>query len=74
MKNEILEKENNIDKPIHYNNKIDPRDYITANNLDFNEGNIIKYISRYKQKNGLEDLLKAQNYLNYLIKINQPSK
>ena len=60
-------------KPIHYNNKIEPRDYITANNLDFNEGNIIKYISRYKQKNGLEDLLKAQNYLNYLIKINQPS-
>ncbi len=63
----------NNPKPKHYNNKIEPRDYITANNLDFNEGNIIKYISRYKQKNGLEDLLKAQNYLNYLIKINQPN-
>jgi len=74
LKNKIeLKKQNNNDKPMHYNNKIEPRDYITANNLDFNEGNIIKYISRYKQKNGLEDLLKAQNYLNYLIKINQPN-
>jgi len=54
-------------KPKHYNNKIEPRDYITQNKLDFNEGNIIKYITRYKEKNGLEDLKKAQNYLNYLI-------
>lgn len=56
-----------MEKPKHYNIKIDPRDYITVNNLDFNEGNIIKYISRYKEKNGLGDLLKAKNYLNYLI-------
>jgi len=56
-------------KPKHYNNKIEPRDYITQNKLDFNEGNIIKYITRYKQKNGLEDLKKAQDYLNYLISL-----
>ncbi len=57
----------NNPKPKHYNIKIEPRDYITKNKLDFNEGNIIKYITRYKQKNGLEDLKKAQDYLNYLI-------
>ena len=56
-------------KPKHYNIKIEPRDYITQNKLDFNEGNIIKYITRYKQKNGLEDLKKAQDYLNYLISL-----
>ena len=57
--------------PNHYNTSIEPRDYITANNLDFNEGNIIKYVSRWKQKNGLEDLIKAKNYLDYLIDMNK---
>ena len=36
--------------------------------LDFCEGNIIKYIVRYKYKNGLEDLYKARKYLDLLIK------
>jgi len=60
-----------MEKPTHYDSKIDPRDYITANKLDFNEGNIIKYVTRYKQKNGLEDLLKAKDYLEYLIILNK---
>lgn len=47
---------------------IQPITYITANNMDFLEGNIIKYVSRYKRKNGLEDLAKARDYLNRLIK------
>jgi len=55
-------------KPKHYKLKIDPREYITKNKLDFNEGNIIKYVTRYKSKNGLEDLLKAKDYLEYIIK------
>ena len=58
-------------KPKHYKSKIDPRTYITINKLDFNEGNIIKYISRWRKKNGLEDLLKARDYLNYLINENK---
>jgi len=54
--------------PVHYNiYKIQPRDFITANNIGYNEGCILKYIVRYKYKNGLEDLKKAQNYINYLI-------
>ena len=46
---------------------IQPIDFIVANNMDFLEGNIIKYIARYKNKNGLEDLAKARHYLDMLI-------
>ena len=61
--------------PKHYNQlKIQPRDYITANKLDYNEGNVVKYVSRWRSKNGLEDLLKAKNYLDYLIKTEQAKK
>lgn len=58
---------NNV-HPTHYTNKgIQPIDYIEANKLDFNEGNVIKYVTRYKDKNGLEDLKKAKFYLERLI-------
>ena len=57
-----------IFKPDHYNkSEIDPLDYILANKLDFVEGNIIKYITRYKHKDGIKDLIKAQDYLTKLI-------
>jgi len=57
----------NAIKPKHYQSKIEPIDFILANNLNFIEGNIIKYVIRYKKKNGLEDLLKAKDYLEKLI-------
>ena len=61
-------KEDLINHPKHYvQGQIEPIDFINANNLDYLEGNIIKYVSRYKFKNGLEDLLKAQFYINMLI-------
>ena len=53
--------------PQHYNKKIQPLDYIEANGLDFAEGNVIKYVTRYKEKGGLDDLLKAKDYLQTLI-------
>ena len=59
----------NITRPKHYQSTIEPIDFIVANNLNFIEGNIVKYIARYKQKNGLEDLLKAQEYLKLLIEL-----
>jgi hypothetical protein len=46
---------------------IEPVTYILSNELGFCEGNIIKYVSRYKQKNGLQDLIKARRYLDILI-------
>lgn len=47
---------------------IQPTEYIVKNRLNFVEGNIIKYVTRYKDKNGLEDLYKAKHYLDILIR------
>jgi len=60
-------------KPKHYDLKISPLEYITANEGEFSWciANVIKYISRYKRKNGIEDLLKAKYYLEYQIKLEQ---
>ena len=69
------EKEDMINHPKHYvKGDIEPIDFINANNLDYLEGNIIKYVSRYKFKNGLEDLLKAQFYINMIIEREQDAK
>ena len=51
----------------HYKKGIQPWQYVEANQLDFFEGNVVKYVTRSRQKNGLEDLLKAQHYIEYLI-------
>jgi hypothetical protein len=52
----------------HYTQwKIQPITFITANKLNFCQGNVIKYVMRYKEKNGLEDLKKAKVYIDYLI-------
>lgn len=53
-----------INHPKHYTSgSIQPIDFIEANNLNFNEGNVVKYVTRHKYKNGLEDLKKAKFYL-----------
>ena len=50
--------------PKHYRQGgIQPIDFIEANNLGFNAGNVIKYVTRAKFKNGAEDIRKAQWYL-----------
>jgi len=54
--------------PSYYKKGIETTDYIQAHELGFVEGNIIKYVTRHKHKNGLEDLLKAEWYVNRLIK------
>ena len=52
----------------HYKNMaIQPIQFITANNLGFCEGNIIKYLCRWRSKGGVEDLKKARHYLDLLI-------
>ena len=62
-------------RPSHYKGKsIEPVEYIHANNLDFCEGNIIKYITRWKEKNGLEDLLKVKEYVDIIIRLNKLDK
>lgn len=52
----------------HYHKRtIQPIEFILANELDFCEGNVVKYVTRWKDKNGLEDLEKARHYLEFLI-------
>jgi hypothetical protein len=61
------EEEQNMDaisKPIHYNySTVQPIDAIEAWKLNFRLSNVIKYVARHRQKNGLEDLKKALWYL-----------
>lgn len=52
----------------HYKDmKIQPFEYIHANGIGFAEGCIIKYVSRWRAKNGVEDLKKARHFLDLLI-------
>tara|TARA_R100000329_G_scaffold147197_1_gene134564 strand:- start:120 stop:359 length:240 start_codon:yes stop_codon:yes gene_type:complete len=54
-------------KPIHYDFTIEPFDYIHDNDMGFAEGNVVKYITRWKYKDGLQDLYKAKRYIEMLI-------
>ncbi len=53
---------------------IQPWDFIAANNLGYFEGNVIKYVVRWKEKGGITDLNKALHYLQKLIEINSQSQ
>lgn len=54
----------------HYKDlKIQPIEYIHANGLDYFEGNVIKYITRHRNKNGKQDLEKAKHYIDLLIEL-----
>ena len=54
----------------HYKSlPIQPVDFCQKNQLNYCESNIIKYVTRHKTKNGIEDLLKAKHYINLLIEI-----
>ena len=47
----------------HYKNgKIQPIEYSERNNLSMCQGNIVKYITRHKEKNGVDDLAKVVHY------------
>jgi len=52
----------------HYKDcAIQPVDYIVKNNLDFLEGNVVKYITRHKTKNGIEDIRKVIHYAELIL-------
>jgi hypothetical protein len=77
-----MERNDNVNHPAHYQSEsgLETIDIIKActENLGGFEayvtGNIVKYISRWKKKNGLEDLKKARWYLNHLIEILEKKK
>ena len=56
-----------VNHPDHYTRGMETSEYIISWGMDFLEGNVVKYVTRYKFKHGIEDLLKAQWYLNRLI-------
>ena len=62
-----------LDKQVggsHYKDfDIQPLEFITKNKLSYIQGNIIKYVTRYKDKNGVEDLQKAKHYIDLLIEL-----
>lgn len=54
----------------HYKKlKIQPVQYIYANNIPYLEGNVIKYITRWRDKGGIADLEKAKHYIDLLIEL-----
>ncbi len=62
-----------VNKPPHYNQGgMEAIDYIKQQlgegNVDYCEGNVLKYLHRWRYKNGLQDLQKAQWYLNKMVK------
>ncbi len=68
---EIADYVDGID-PEHYNKwKIEPIKFIMQNQLDFCEGNVVKYVMRWRDKNGIADLKKARQYIDFLIKYEQ---
>jgi hypothetical protein len=48
---------------------IQPLEFIHANSIPFAEGSIIKYVSRWRVKNGIADLEKARHFLDLLIEL-----
>nr|DAY02106.1 MAG TPA: nucelotide kinase [Caudoviricetes sp.] len=55
---------------VHYKSKaIQPVEYIHANGIGYFEGNVIKYVTRWRDKNGVQDLEKAIHYLKLLIEL-----
>ena len=56
--------------PTHYQGTIQPIDLINAQDLNFNLGNVVKYVCRAGKKQGeniLSDLEKAKDYINFEI-------
>lgn len=58
----------------HYKMPIQPIEFILKNSLGYIEGNIIKYVCRYKNKGGVEDLEKSKHYLEMLIESLTPKE
>lgn len=53
---------------------IQPVEYIVKNDLGFIEGNVVKYVSRWRAKGGVEDLKKARHFLDMLIEFELDKK
>jgi hypothetical protein len=66
--------EDKINHPVHYTHGIECIDFIESQDLGYHAGNAVKYITRYRFKNGVEDLKKARWYLDRLILLTEENK
>lgn len=73
-----MKKENALAKQVggdHYKKMaIQPIEFTHKNKLNFCQGNIIKYITRYKTKHGIEDLKKVKHYAELLAELEYGEK
>jgi Protein of unknwon function (DUF3310) len=59
----------------HYKNlAIQPVEYIHANRIPFIEGCVVKYVSRWRNKGGVDDLRKAKHFIELLIELETRSQ
>ena len=69
---------NALDKQVAGSNykdlPIQPVEYIHANAMGYLEGNVVKYVSRWRKKNGIADLEKAKHYIELLIELETRKK
>lgn len=64
--------EDPVNSPKHYTQgDMEVITAIEGLGLDYHQGNVLKYVSRYRYKNGIEDLRKAKWYIDRLIYIEE---
>jgi hypothetical protein len=73
QQSKLAKRESALDRQVageHYKNlPIQPVEFIHANNIPFCEATAIKYLVRWRSKNGIEDLEKAKHYIDLLIQM-----
>lgn len=74
IREDVIEKDNKIIPGYYHKGNVDTIKFSLENNLSFVQGNIVKYVVRYKEKNGVEDLKKAMEYLKRLIEFEEGIK
>lgn len=64
-----------LDKQVagnHYKHLVfQPAEYIHANRMGFMEGSVVKYVTRWRNKGGVDDLKKAIHFLELLIELEE---
>lgn len=58
----------------HYQNEIQHWDFVASHNMDYFQGQITKYVTRWKKKGGVKDLEKARHFLDKYIEIHSRPK
>ena len=68
----ILAIDDPVNSPKHYTQgSMEVITAIEGLGLDYHQGNVLKYVSRYRYKNGIEDLRKAKWYIDRLLYIEE---